>query len=223
MCRPKRRTDEDFSREVQAHLALETDRLIADGWEPKDARDAARRAIRQRARGARAVSRIDAVGVAGAAGQDVRYAWRGLVANPAFAATAIVTLAVGLGLVTVVFAIFNAYVLRPFAVRDPYSAAPVVWRSQDDAGGGFRWRDYQEMRGRTICSTTRLPRRRGWSRRRGIRSRRASSRATTSSPRRAHPAGRPLARFDAGDRAAPRSRCSPTKAGAGSSTAIRRR
>ena len=30
----KRRTDEDFSREIDAHLALEADRLIDDGLTP---------------------------------------------------------------------------------------------------------------------------------------------------------------------------------------------
>ena len=65
-----------------------------------------------------------------------------------FAATTVLTLAVGLGLVTVVFAIFNAYVLRPFAVRDPYSLHRIVWTAQDAFGGSFRWRDFQELEGR---------------------------------------------------------------------------
>ncbi len=32
--RPWRRSDDDFHREIQAHLEFETDRLIADGWIP---------------------------------------------------------------------------------------------------------------------------------------------------------------------------------------------
>lgn len=39
----RRRTDDDFSREMEARLALETDRLIADGLSPDEARAAARR------------------------------------------------------------------------------------------------------------------------------------------------------------------------------------
>src|SRR5687767_14689421 len=39
------RSDEDFSREVEAHLQHETDRLIADGVSPEEARRAARRAF----------------------------------------------------------------------------------------------------------------------------------------------------------------------------------
>ena len=39
------RNDEDFAREIQAHLELETDRLIRDGMSPEDARAAAYRAF----------------------------------------------------------------------------------------------------------------------------------------------------------------------------------
>ena len=53
--------------------------------------------------------------------KDLIYSARGLVRERAFALTTIATLTVALALVTVVFAIFNAYVLRPYAVRDPYS------------------------------------------------------------------------------------------------------
>ena len=51
--------------------------------------------------------------------RDLCYASRGLRQSRAFVATTVLTLAVGMGLVTVVFAVFNAYVLRPFAVHDP--------------------------------------------------------------------------------------------------------
>jgi cell division protein FtsX len=53
--------------------------------------------------------------------RDVGYGLRGLWRDRTFAFTTVTTLAVALALVTVVFAIFNAYVLRPYAVRDPYS------------------------------------------------------------------------------------------------------
>ena len=40
-----RRSDDDFAREIDAHLALETERLIADGVRPDEARARARRAF----------------------------------------------------------------------------------------------------------------------------------------------------------------------------------
>src|SRR5215510_8124309 len=38
-------TDEEFSREIQAHIALDMDRLIEDGMPPDEARAAALRAF----------------------------------------------------------------------------------------------------------------------------------------------------------------------------------
>lgn len=80
--------------------------------------------------------------------RDVRYAWRGLWRSRTFVATTVFTLAVGLGLVTVVFTVFDAYVLRPFAVRDPFGVYELFWRSQEAAGHTFRWSDYEDVRAR---------------------------------------------------------------------------
>src|SRR6266545_6348913 len=82
-------------------------------------------------------------------GRDIAYAWRGLWRSPAFVATTVCTLAVGLGLVTVVFTVFDAYVLRPFAIRDPNGVYEIYWRSQEAAGHTFRWSDYEDIRTRT--------------------------------------------------------------------------
>jgi predicted permease len=85
--------------------------------------------------------------------KDVSYSARGLIRDRVFTFTTVATLTVALALVTVVFAIFNAYVLRPYAVRDPYSLYEIRW-SERTAGGGsggraFKWSDYQELRDRT--------------------------------------------------------------------------
>ncbi len=80
--------------------------------------------------------------------QDVRYGIRGLLRERSFACTTIATLAIALSLVTVVFAIFNAYVLRPYAVRDPYSLYQLRWRTQDAGGDTFQWSRYQELTAR---------------------------------------------------------------------------
>ena len=79
---------------------------------------------------------------------DFRYAARGLWKSRTFTATTVLTLAVGLGLITIVFTIFDAYVLRPFAVRDPYSLHVLGWESRDSQGWRFSWREFQELRSR---------------------------------------------------------------------------
>ena len=144
----RRRTDEDFGAEVRAHLENEADRLVGEGMTPEEARAAAHRQFgnvtraRERFHDAHRSSWLEQFG------QDLRYAWRGLWQSRAFVATTVLTLAVGMGLVTVVFAVFNAYVLRPFAVHDPYSLYAISWRSQEAGGSTFRWRDYQDFQTR---------------------------------------------------------------------------
>ncbi len=143
-----RRTHEDFSAEVQAHIDLEAARLVDEGMAPGDARAVALRAfgnvgvVKERFYEASRWMWLEHVL------QDLRYGARGLRKSPAFVMTTVLTLAVGLSLLTVVFTIFNAYVLRPFAVRDPGSLHRIVWRAHEAGGASFRWRDYEALRAR---------------------------------------------------------------------------
>jgi predicted permease len=146
---PRPRTHDDFSEEVQAHLDLETDRLIAEGLSPEAARAAAQRAFGNVARVKERFYEASRWTWLEQLLQDLRYAARGMRHSPAFVATTVLTLAVGLGLLTVAFTIFNAYVLRPFAIRDPDSLHQIVWRARDAGGQGFRWSDYDELSRRT--------------------------------------------------------------------------
>jgi putative ABC transport system permease protein len=144
-----RRTDDDFADEVQAHLELEVDRLMADGMSAEEARAAARRAFGNVTRAKERFHETSPWMWLEQLGQDLRYGWRGMRHSPAFVATTVLTLAVGLALVTVAFTIFNAYVLRPFAIRDPGSLHQIGWRSRDSGGRHFRWRDYEDLQRRT--------------------------------------------------------------------------
>jgi predicted permease len=51
--------------------------------------------------------------------QDIRYALRMMLKNPAFSAVAIVTLALGIGANTAIFTLFDQVLLRRLPVRDP--------------------------------------------------------------------------------------------------------
>jgi hypothetical protein len=144
----RRRTDADFAAEMQAHLELETERLIEDGVSPEDARNAARRSFGNMAPAQERFYEASGWMWLEQFWQDVRYAARVLIQSPAFLATTVLTLAVGLGLVTVAFTIFNAYVLRPFAVREPSGLHQIGWRAHDAGGQSFTSRDYAELRER---------------------------------------------------------------------------
>lgn len=64
--------------------------------------------------------------------QDLRYGVLGFRRTPAFAVTAVLSLAIGIGANTAIFSIFNTLVLRPLPVRDPDTLFQVVHRG--DAG-----------------------------------------------------------------------------------------
>ena len=81
--------------------------------------------------------------------QDIRYGIRTLVRQPGFAATAILTLALGIGATTAIFSVVNAVVLRPMPFDDPDRIVVVTNRNlktgnvnQTVSGPDFRdWRD----------------------------------------------------------------------------------
>ncbi len=78
--------------------------------------------------------------------RDVRYALRGFRRGPLFAAAVIGTIAMGLGWNTAVFTIFNAYVLRPLAVHDPYSLYQIYWTDRAGQNHDFTWSQFQDLR-----------------------------------------------------------------------------
>ena len=84
--------------------------------------------------------------------QDIRFALRGFRRSPTFAGTVVLTIALGLGVNTSVFTIFNAYVLRPLALRDGSSLYEAAFLDRRGRGNALSWRQYQELRGLAVAS-----------------------------------------------------------------------
>jgi putative ABC transport system permease protein len=127
----RRRSDADFAEEIRAHLALEADALAREGVREPDLAATARRsvgnltAMQERfyeSRRSRWIERIR---------QDFLGAVRQLRRSPGFALTAILTLALGIGLSTSVFAVANAVLIRRLPVAAQNRLILLWGESQD--------------------------------------------------------------------------------------------
>jgi putative ABC transport system permease protein len=81
--------------------------------------------------------------------QDVRYALRAWRRRPAFAAIAIVTLALGIGANTAMFSIVNAVLLRPLPYADADQLVMLWGRTSTQPQGLVSYREFLEIRQRT--------------------------------------------------------------------------
>jgi predicted permease len=107
------------AEEVQAHLDLYVDELIARGRTPDEARRLARlefgnpRARIEELEGMSRVSWLDTLG------RDLRYGARVLRRSPIFTATAVATLALVIGACTAVFSLADALLFKPLPYPQP--------------------------------------------------------------------------------------------------------
>src|SRR5271155_5124203 len=121
----RRRLYNDLSNEMQQHLEQKVEDLVSDGMSREEAAHAARREFGNVAlieNDSREIWRWPSIENLL---MDLRYALRMLRKSPGFAATAIVTLALGIGANTAIFMLLDAIRLRSLPVQDPRELAEV--------------------------------------------------------------------------------------------------
>lgn len=137
-----------MDEELQFHLEMRTDQLVAAGVSFDDARRQAfvefggLEQTREQCR--------DAVGVRLASDlvTDLRYGGRMLVRSPGFTIVAVLTLALGIGANTAVFSVVNALLLKPLPFVEP-DRIVMIWQQNPSSGLDqvqVAWADYFDWR-----------------------------------------------------------------------------
>ena len=133
MWRRTRTSPGDFSDEIRAHLEIEAESLREAGWSEAQARAAARRAFGNVTRARERFYESGRWLWWDHLRQDVRFGTRLLAKSPGFAVVALLTLALGIGAVTVVFSAVYAVLLKPL----PFTRADrlvTVWQHNPSRG-----------------------------------------------------------------------------------------
>jgi macrolide transport system ATP-binding/permease protein len=138
----RRRSAKDFAAEIQAHLELEADQLHTEGLSKEEAHRQARvefgnvPVAEERFR-----LRNQTVWFHNLLG-DAQFAVRQWVRNPGFAATAMVVLALGIGVSVAIFAFVDAALLEPLPYADPSRLMAVNESSVESPRWPLSYPDY---------------------------------------------------------------------------------
>jgi predicted permease len=125
--------DADFDDDVETHLLMLTERYIRQGMAPADAATAAHRQFGNATLLQQDRREMQTFPVLEHVWRTVRHGFRQLRRSPSFTATAVMSLALGIGLTTGVFTLLDQLVLRLLPVGEPERLV-MIWSTGSSLG-----------------------------------------------------------------------------------------
>lgn len=138
------RVESELEEEMRLHLELETEHNVARGMSPAAAARAARVAFGGLDQAKEASRDAWGWGLWGDFRRDVVYATKALRRTPGFTLIAMLTLALGIGVNTIMFSFVRDTVLRPF-LRDRTNHLVAIYNGRAGADRDFRHSSYAEF------------------------------------------------------------------------------
>ncbi len=132
--RESARRSELLCEEMELHLAEKAAELEADGMPAERARAEARRRFGNLGLKLEESREIWMTRFWSELGQDIRYGCRTMIANKAFSALAVLSLALGIGANTAIYSLMESILLRSLPVADPESLVVLNWHSRPPRG-----------------------------------------------------------------------------------------
>jgi macrolide transport system ATP-binding/permease protein len=133
------RRSDALREEMELHLAERAAELQADGMTADRARAEARRRFGNVGLKHEESREVWLTRFWSELGQDVRYACRSMIANKAFSALVVLSLALGIGANTAIYSFMESILLRSLPVADPESLVVLNWRSRPPFNANKEW------------------------------------------------------------------------------------